>query len=332
MKKNKFISVSLVIILLLIIVEITNHNFIINSVNRVINPETNANFEYKCYAVTKNGKYMTLVTFRDLQGINQISYANQDQKDTIINCNGKKAVSIDYAVDNCSNHYYFKTISSNGTQSINDLYLGTIFNDSLLSGLGLINENGIQSIKVTGQNSNKIYEMTSYNVNMIVYNDNLVLDGTTSVPGAILSSNVYSFGDKTTDVGTANTEAANTVVLKVNGNLTINNGVTVTSCVSDGGYGGPKGLIIYCTGNLINNGTISMTARGAKATGQNIYLWKNEDLSYEYIPAVGANGAAGGYQSAGGTTSGGTGGNGINRATGGRRIWTKKLWNRRLRR
>ena len=30
-------------------------------------------------------------------------------------------------------------------------------------------------------------------------------------------------------------------------------------------FGGPKGMIVYCTGTLINNGTISMTARGAKA-------------------------------------------------------------------
>ena len=41
------------------------------------------------------------------------------------------------------------------------------------------------------------------------------------------------------------------------------------------------------------NGTISMTARGAKAEGQNVYLWKNLDGSYEYVPAVGATGASG---------------------------------------
>ena len=80
------------------------------------------------------------------------------------------------------------------------------------------------------------------------------------------------------------------VVLKVNGNLTINEGITLTACKSDDGYGGPKGMMIYCTGTLTNNGTVSMTARGAKAEGENVYLWQNLDNSYEYIPAVGATG------------------------------------------
>lgn len=68
-------------------------------------------------------------------------------------------------------------------------------------------------------------------------------------------------------------DAKNTVVLKVNWNLIINEGVTLTACKSDDGYGGPKGLMIYCTGTITNNGTISMTARGARAEGENVYLY-----------------------------------------------------------
>ena len=49
-------------------------------------------------------------------------------------------------------------------------------------------------------------------------------------------------------------------------------------------------MMIYCTGTLTNNGTVSMTARGAKAEGENVYLWKNSDESYEYVPALGAAG------------------------------------------
>lgn len=33
-----------------------------------------------------------------------------------------------------------------------------------------------------------------------------------------------------------------------------------------------------------------MTARGAKAKGENVYLWKNADNSYEYIPLLGGKG------------------------------------------
>lgn len=97
------------------------------------------------------------------------------------------------------------------------------------------------------------------------------------------------FGDEN-DIATDTEYAKNTIVVKVDGDLTIDEGVTVTTVNSN--YGGPKGLILYVTGNLINNGTISMTAKGAKAPGQNIYLLKNSNASYEYVPAIGAVGGA----------------------------------------
>ena len=100
-----------------------------------------------------------------------------------------------------------------------------------------------------------------------------------------------TFGDSN-DVATNNENAKNMVIVKVNGDLTINGGVTVTAYASEEGYGGPKGLFIYVTGTLTNNGTISMTARGAKAEGQNVYLFKNSDGSYEYVPKKGANGGS----------------------------------------
>lgn len=93
------------------------------------------------------------------------------------------------------------------------------------------------------------------------------------------------------DVATSTSDMAkNMVVVKINGDLTINEGVTVTAYANKDGYGGPKGMLIYCTGTLINKGTISMTARGAYAEGQNVYLYKNADNTYEYVPAIGANG------------------------------------------
>ena len=73
-------------------------------------------------------------------------------------------------------------------------------------------------------------------------------------------------------------------------------------------------MTIYCTGTITNNGTIDMTARGAKAEGQNVYLWKNMDNSYEFVPKVGA---AGGNSVVGGVTNGIAGQNATNRQTGG---------------
>ena len=118
------------------------------------------------------------------------------------------------------------------------------------------------------------------------------------------------------DVATASEYAKNMIVLKVNGDLTIDEGTTLTAYASKDGYGGPKGMTIYCTGTLTNNGTIDMTARGAKAVGQNVYLFKNADNTYEYVPAVGADGgkSVGGYEM---KCNGKSGANGTDRQTGG---------------
>lgn len=124
---------------------------------------------------------------------------------------------------------------------------------------------------------------------------------------------MYEFGSAN-DVGTASGYAKNTVVLKVDGDLEINSNVTLTSVKSSGGYGGPKGMIIYCTGTITNNGTISMTARGGKAVGENVYLWRNENESYEYIPAVGG---AGGVSVKSNSADGVAGLVGIRRSLGG---------------
>ncbi len=106
------------------------------------------------------------------------------------------------------------------------------------------------------------------------------------------------------------------VILKVNGDLTINEGVTLTAYGTSNG--GTKGMIVCATGTLINNGTISMTARGARGAGEDVYLWKNNDNSWEYVPAAGTAGGAGGvgYSSYGGG-AGGTPGAASNRRTGG---------------
>ena len=162
-----------------------------------------------------------------------------------------------------------------------------------------------------------------YSANILVYKGDLILDGIKQVEGAELKQNKYEFGNKEKDVGTESEDAKNMVILKIDGDLTVNSGITLTACKSDNGYGGPKGMLIYCTGTLTNNGTISMTARGAKAEGQDVYLWKNSDNSYEFVPAVGASGASRAIISASGfwggrfSTAGISGNNSINRQTAG---------------
>ncbi|MDE5831053.1 MAG: hypothetical protein K2H53_05475 [Clostridia bacterium] len=127
-----------------------------------------------------------------------------------------------------------------------------------------------------------------------------------------------------------------TLIVKYHGNLQIDKGITVTaSNVNKLTY--KKGMYLCVLGDIHNNGNISMTARGTyNVAGQNVYLWKNIDSSYEFVPKVGGLGAAGAYlprivgrgdsQSANGLP----GGNGIKRALagGGSRcsIWWLEQW------
>lgn len=126
--------------------------------------------------------------------------------------------------------------------------------------------------------------------------------------------NSGTFGDAN-DIGNASANAQKMVVIKVNGDLTIESGVTIQPYNTT--YGGPKGFFIIVTGTLINNGTIK-NVRGAKHPGEIVYLWLNEDPidedhKYEKIAKTCAGG--GGQRSSNGNGAGG--GNGSGRCTGG---------------
>lgn len=93
------------------------------------------------------------------------------------------------------------------------------------------------------------------------------------------------------DVATSDTDMAkNMIVLKVNGDLTVDENSTLTAYENKDGFGGPKGMFVYCTGTITNKGDMSMSGKGAHAEGQNVYLTKNIDGSYEYVPAEGGAG------------------------------------------
>lgn len=117
------------------------------------------------------------------------------------------------------------------------------------------------------------------------------------------------------------------LILKYNGNLTINNGVVITPQGTNANINGvtglctKKGMFIYCAGTLTNNGEITMTAKGTvNQAGENVYLYKNEDGSFEYVPAIGGTGGAAVHTDPLYIWSGANGkdgANGKNRQTGG---------------
>ena len=176
-------------------------------------------------------------------------------------------------------------------KTITVIQIADIESDSILEAIS--NENVI-----TGRYSIKVKDET-YPVHMIT------LDGNQHF------TENKTFGDEH-DVATKDTYAQNMVIVKVNGDLEIDKGVTVAPYYTE--YGGPKGFTLYVTGKLTNKGTID-NSHGAKAEGQDVYLWKNTNGTYEYVPAEGGSGGPGGSSRDG--VNGVNGVSGKGRQTGG---------------
>ena len=233
--------------------------------------------------------------------------------------------------------YYLHVLSIDNANNKKEIIAGPIVikdNNSIIGEIAKIETSGYKNVTITGKISGGTEKTETYNVHTIVVDGDLELDGTTPVAGATLSTQdgkqVYEFGDATKDVATSSNTADTTyyaksmVVLKVNGDLTIKENVRLTACKNSSGYGGPKGMTIFCSGTITNNGEISMTARGARAVGQDVFLWENKDENdtYEYVPKDGANGGEsvqGGYCSdqAAKNSSGKKGYDSTERGTGG---------------
>lgn len=168
--------------------------------------------------------------------------------------------------------------------------------DTVIEGesiLACVENNNLDSgnyiFKVTGTTNGETTEAIEYPVELYNYNE----DANYQASNEIVVNNT-----KYTGIGRTNSEKR-MLILKYNGNLTINSGVTLTptgtSATINGAIGlcTKKGMLIYCTETLTNNGTITMTAKGTvNQTGENVYLYKNGNGTYEYVPAIGATGGA----------------------------------------
>lgn len=222
-------------------------------------------------------------------------------------CNAKGGLGKEGAA---KNNVGYSGNGGNGGVMVGDISSGTFIerhyeSDSLLNAIKEYDfTTGEYPVTVKGTDIEKGTAIEEkYNLNVYSYDHDLVLSKNTT------------YGTKD-DVGNATNDATNMIVLKVKGNLTINEDVLLTSYSSKDGYGGPKGMLIYCTGTLTNKGEISMTKKGARAEGQNVWLWKNADGKYEYVPAVGGTGGSYASVSSGkGVASGKEGKDGDKRQT-----------------
>lgn len=76
------------------------------------------------------------------------------------------------------------------------------------------------------------------------------------------------------------------LILKFHRNLDVPSGTFITPLTRK------KGMLIYVGGTLTNNGTVTMTARGANAVGQNVYMFRDINGALCFVPAAGAAGRA----------------------------------------
>lgn len=323
LRKRIIIVISIIVIITILLISVLTRNKIRNvkkiRAEKEIENKVQLNVDVKKETETIYECVLTFISNDETDKIKSVQYPEERDEPYIVYNSGNKAkIAIDYKLKKDNETKNFKVTTING-EEYNMQARGkySFEGEDLLKVTDSINATCRAQINI----KDEVYE-----ADFIYYNNSLVLDGKKDIYDAVLKDKTYEFGNKETDVATETEDAKNMVIVKVNGDLTINEGVTLTACKSDNGYGGPKGLLIYCTGTIINNGTIDMTARGARAEGQNVYLWRNANNSYEYIPSTGANGGQKVYCSWDGTNPGLKGANGNNRKTGGGGSGTARHW------
>lgn len=194
----------------------------------------------------------------DIVDENQANFTLAIEKSGIVNQNDKTITAINYGETKA-------VVTHTATGNTKEIMIEVINKmESIVQGFRDINfADGKHTVLV----KDKLYDVEVINI----YGDT-----TYSLENGE-TSRIVLLGDDSKDY--------RTLVVKYHGNLTIDEGVTVTANTSDG-LTYKKGMYLCVLGDIKNNGNISMTARGTyNQEGENVYLWKNIDNSYEYVPA-----------------------------------------------
>ena len=148
----------------------------------------------------------------------------------------------------------------------------------------------INSLQITQELYNKEEKIIEGDSIIACVRDNDIESGnyTLKVNGEEYPAEIYNYDEDVNyitekNLGTSE-EDSRMLILKYNGNLSVDTDRVITAQTRK------KGMFIYVANKLTNSGEISMTKKGAKAEGQDVYLWKHDNGVYEYVPAVGAEG------------------------------------------
>ena len=144
--------------------------------------------------------------------------------------------------------------------------------ESIVQGIARLDlPNGNYTLTVVPQTSTGEGEIIEYPIELVNYRSNTRYS--------------LSSGQSTRTVNLGNSTAdQRMLIVKYWGDLTVDAGVTLTATTRK------KGMYIHVNGTTTNNGTITMTAKGSYAKGENVYLYQNDNKTYEYVPASGADG------------------------------------------
>ena len=273
------------------------------------------------YTIEEDGEYTFVGKSTTGEEIRETINVNEEYRNNLIGIEKIQEISTeqDYSItkkyDGESEYTYYYAIGENNTEWIQIPEYQIVNVDSYkVNELNWKNEDGTVTLKVkkvgTAGNTVEIKKnITDLNIEGIEFKEEeRVLEGESiiacirenelesgnyrlKVNGEEYPAEIYNYEDENvnyiTDKNLGTREAdSRMLIMKYKGNVTVNEERIVTAETRK------KGMFIYVEEELTNNGTIDMTSKGAEVVGQNVYLWKNEDETYEFVPAEGATGGA----------------------------------------
>lgn len=270
------------------------------------------------YIIESNGEYTFTSTSTTGEKITNTIVVNDEFRNNLIEIEKIQEVSTeqDYKIikkyDGQSEFTYYYTIGENNTEwtevsdkeIVNlDMYKINEYNwqnedKTITLKLKKVNQYGdiveVKKVIADMQKTENLYNEEEQIIEgesiIACVRDNEIKSGnyTLKVNGEEYPAEIYNYDENINylidkNLGTSE-EDSRMLIMKYNGNLNIAEDTLITAQTRK------KGMFIYVAGDLTNSGEISMTARGAKAEGQDVYLWKYESGKYEYVSAVGAAG------------------------------------------